>query len=171
MRHDRTGKPIEAGGHDHVACSGRYNAKDHRSVGMAMPSSREEHMHPSGTPRLPETPAYLSNHAEVQLDNMELKLIAELALSLLGRSGPALGIIRRRLVSSRGRTQKVARIWIHNRNQRFRFAVSFLVNSMRRNPRTASRRTRQPVRLKLRGVRALTSQDLTNRSDPFGVCL
>jgi Protein of unknown function (DUF2934) len=46
--------------------------------GMAMPSSRE-HLHPSGSPRLPETQAYLSNHAESQVDNMELKLIAELA--------------------------------------------------------------------------------------------
>ena len=42
-----------------------------------MPSSGE-HL-PSGSPRLPETRAYLSNHAESQLDNMELKLIAELA--------------------------------------------------------------------------------------------
>jgi Protein of unknown function (DUF2934) len=52
--------------------------EDHRSV-RNMPSSRDEHLHPSGPPRLPETPVHLSNHAEVQLDNMELKLIAELA--------------------------------------------------------------------------------------------
>ena len=43
-----------------------------------MPSSGE-HLHPSGSPRLPETPAYLFNDAETQVDNMELKLIAELA--------------------------------------------------------------------------------------------
>ena len=38
-----------------------------------------EHERPSGLPRVPETRAYLSNHAESQVDNMELKLIAELA--------------------------------------------------------------------------------------------
>ena len=45
--------------------------------GMAMPLSGKRL--PSGSPQLPETRAYLSNHAEFQVDNMELKLIAELA--------------------------------------------------------------------------------------------
>jgi hypothetical protein len=54
-----------------------YDATKLEARGMAMPSSGE-HL-PSGSPRLPETWAYLSNHAEFQLDNMELKLIAELA--------------------------------------------------------------------------------------------
>ena len=65
---------MNAGVHHETA---PYNATKTEAGGMAMPSSGE-HL-PSGSSRLPETRAYLSNHAEVQLDNMELKLIAELA--------------------------------------------------------------------------------------------
>jgi hypothetical protein len=41
--------------------------------------SGREHLNPEGSPRLPETPAYVSNAADSQVDNMELKTIAELA--------------------------------------------------------------------------------------------
>jgi Protein of unknown function (DUF2934) len=42
-------------------------------------SSSGEHLHPEGSPQLPETPVYLSNYADSQVDNMELKAIAQLA--------------------------------------------------------------------------------------------
>ena len=67
---------MKAGVHSETA---PYNATKTIEVGgIAMPSSGERER-PSGSPRLPETRAYLSNHAESQVDNMELKLIAELA--------------------------------------------------------------------------------------------
>ncbi len=38
----------------------------------------EDHLHGEGSPQLPEKPAYMPN-PESQMDNMELKTIAELA--------------------------------------------------------------------------------------------
>jgi DUF2934 family protein len=43
-----------------------------------MPRS-EKHLHPEGSPQLPETPVSLYYDSNSQLDNMELKAIAELA--------------------------------------------------------------------------------------------
>jgi Protein of unknown function (DUF2934) len=42
-------------------------------------SRSDEHLHPGGSPQLPETPVSLSYAADSRLDNMELKAIAELA--------------------------------------------------------------------------------------------
>jgi len=41
--------------------------------------SLPEHLHPERAPQLPETPAYVPNNADSQVDNMELKAIAEAA--------------------------------------------------------------------------------------------
>jgi hypothetical protein len=49
----------------------------------------DEHLHPQGAPELPEMPVYVSNNADSQLDNMELKAIAELAYTYWeGRGRP-----------------------------------------------------------------------------------
>ena len=42
-------------------------------------SRSDDRLHPEGAPKFPETPRYVSNDAESQVDNMELKVIAELA--------------------------------------------------------------------------------------------